>query len=98
MCSPFLFQLPFKSLAVLPKAIGVRRLLRMRPAVQERAFSRRSSSKRTTPPARGGNRSLLYMRATALNQYGQHDHKQHAGDNPDHCDVVHFSVSFLLFE
>jgi hypothetical protein len=40
-------------------------------------------------------RELLYVSATALNQHSQHDHKKHAGDNPDHRDTVHLRVSLL---
>jgi hypothetical protein len=39
--------------------------------------------------------ALLYVRATALNEHSQHDHKQNAGDNPDHRYTVHLQVSLL---
>ena len=41
------------------------------------------------------NSELLNPRATALNQNDQHDHKQHAGYDPDHCATVHVKSPFL---
>jgi hypothetical protein len=42
--------------------------------------------------SRGGMPRLLYAGAAALNQNSQHNHKQDACGDPDHCDVIHFSV------
>jgi hypothetical protein len=56
---------------------------------------RQRSSHHTTPPARGRSLDLLDLSAAPLNQHCQYDHKQHAGNNPDHCDTIHFPFSLL---
>jgi hypothetical protein len=42
--------------------------------------------------------ALLHPCATALDQNDQHDHEQHAGNNPDYRGRVHVKSPFFLFE
>jgi hypothetical protein len=42
------------------------------------------------------NSALLNPSATALDQYDQHNHKQHAGNNPDYRGSVHVKSPFFM--
>jgi hypothetical protein len=67
--------------------------------LRERCCSRQDRSSRRRRQPIQQNQALLDVGATALNQHSQHDHKQNAGDNPDHRYAVHLQVSLLsIFE
>lgn len=49
------------------------------------------------PAGRCMTSALLHPCATALDQNDQHDHEQHAGNNPDNRGSVHVKSPFLFY-